>query len=361
MAATLTTTERQSFTAGSAGRRSRPTQVSFQGATYMSGDSSKNITFVLPIYNEAGNIARLYERLDAVSAVLGYEAEIIFINDGSTDNSLNLLTGIQAHDHRVIVIDLARNFGHQLAVTAGLDASTGDAVIILDSDMQDPPELCLELIERWEAGYDVVYAQRRTRKDTVFKRWTAAAFYRVLGRVADVDIPPNTGDFRLMDRRVVDEVNKYREHDRFLRGMVSHVGFTQVAVQFDREERFAGTSGYPLRKMLKLAADGILGFSTFPLTLISRIGFGVAALSICGVLYAMYMKIFVPAAVVEGWTFIVISILFMGGLQLMMLGILGGYIGRIYTEVQNRPLYSVRKVHSTASRGLHRVSKVSEL
>lgn len=327
----------------------------------MSGDASRNITFVLPIYNEAGNIPRLYERLDAVSAVLDYGAEMIFINDGSTDNSLDLLMAIQMQDHRVTVIDLARNFGHQLAVTAGLDASTGDAVIILDSDMQDPPEISLQLIERWEAGYDVVYAQRRTRKDTVFKRWTAAAFYRLLERIADVDIPPNTGDFRLMDRRVVDEVNKYREHDRFLRGMVSHVGFTQVAVQFDREERFAGSSGYPLRKMLKLAADGILGFSTFPLTLISRIGFGVAALSVCGVLYAVYMKVFVPAAVVEGWTFIVISILFMGGLQLIMLGILGGYIGRIYTEVQDRPLYSVREVHRRSSNSPLRVNKVSEL
>lgn len=327
----------------------------------MSADGNRNITFVLPIYNEAGNIPRLYERLDGVTAALTYGAEIIFINDGSTDNSLELLTAIQGQDHRVIVIDLARNFGHQLAVTAGLDAATGDAVIILDSDMQDPPEICLELIDRWEEGYDVVYAQRRTRKDTVFKRWTAAAFYRLLGRVADVDIPPNTGDFRLMDRRVVEEVNKYREHDRFLRGMVSHVGFTQVAVQFDRDERFAGTTGYPLRKMLKLAADGILGFSTFPLTLISRIGFGVAGLSICGVLYALYMKIFVPAAVVEGWTFIVISILFMGGLQLIMLGILGGYIGRIYTEVQDRPLYSVREVRGRSSHDFRRVDKVSEL
>lgn len=317
----------------------------FQGATNMSGDGSKTISFVLPIYNESGNIPRLYDRLNEVSMLLDYGVEIIFINDGSTDASLELLLGIQGLDRRVLVIDLARNFGHQLAVTAGLDASTGDAVIIMDSDMQDPPEICVELIERWEAGYDVVYAQRRTRKDTVFKRWTADAYYRLLRRVAEIDIPPNTGDFRLMDRRVVDEVNKYREHDRFLRGMVSHVGYRQVAVAFDREERYAGISGYPLRKMMKLAADGILGFSTFPLTLISRIGFAAAALSVLGVLYAIYMKLFVPAAVVEGWTFIVISVLFMGGLQLIMLGILGGYIGRIYKEVQDRPLYGVREIH----------------
>ena len=311
----------------------------------MSGDGSIRISFVLPIFNESGNIPRLYERLNSVSSMLNYDIEIIFVNDGSTDNSLDLLLEIQNRDHRVVVIDFARNFGHQLAVTAGLDASTGDAVIVMDSDMQDPPEVAIELIGRWEEGFEVVYAQRRTRKDSAFKRLTAAAFYKVLRRVAEIDIPPNTGDFRLMDRRVVDEVNKYREHDRFLRGMVSHVGYRQVAVQFDRDERFSGTSAYPLRKMMKLAADGILGFSTFPLTLISRIGYTAAALSVLGVVYAVYMKLFVPEAVVEGWTFIVSSILFMGGLQLIMLGILGGYIGRIYKEVQDRPLYGVRKIH----------------
>lgn len=311
----------------------------------MSGDGSIRISFVLPIFNESGNIPRLYERLNSVSSMLNYDIEIIFVNDGSTDNSLDLLLEIQNRDCRVVVIDFARNFGHQLAVTAGLDASTGDAVIVMDSDMQDPPEVAIELIGRWEEGFEVVYAQRRTRKDSAFKRLTAAAFYKVLRRVAEIDIPPNTGDFRLMDRRVVDEVNKYREHDRFLRGMVSHVGYRQVAVQFDRDERFSGTSAYPLRKMMKLAADGILGFSTFPLTLISRIGYTAAALSVLGVVYAVYMKLFVPEAVVEGWTFIVSSILFMGGLQLIMLGILGGYIGRIYKEVQDRPLYGVRKIH----------------
>lgn len=311
----------------------------------MSGDGSRRISFVLPIFNESGNIPRLYERLNSVSSMLNYGIEIIFVNDGSTDNSLDLLLEIQSRDDRVLVIDFARNFGHQLAVTAGLDASTGDAVIVMDSDMQDPPEVAIELIGRWEEGFEVVYAQRRTRKDSAFKRLTAAAFYKVLRRVAEIDIPPNTGDFRLMDRRVVDEVNKYREHDRFLRGMVSHVGYRQVAVQFDRDERFSGTSAYPLRKMMKLAADGILGFSTFPLTLISRIGYTAAALSVIGVVYAVYMKLFVPEAVVEGWTFIVSSVLFMGGLQLIMLGILGGYIGRIYKEVQDRPLYGVRKIH----------------
>jgi dolichol-phosphate mannosyltransferase len=305
-----------------------------------------SVTYVFPIYNESGNIPLLYQRVCEATAHLPYDVEMLFVNDGSTDGSLALLLELREHDHRVSVIDFARNYGHQLAVTAGLDNATGDAVIIMDSDLQDPPEVSCELLEQWERGYDVVYAQRRTRQDSAFKKSTAAIFYKILQKVSEIEIPPNTGDFRLLDRRVVNEIKKFREHDRFIRGMVSYVGFKQVAVQFDREERFAGVSGYPLSKMLKLAADGILGFSTFPLTVISRIGFASAGLSLLGVLYALYMKIFVPGAVVEGWTFIVIAVLFMGGLQLIMLGILGGYIGRIYKQVQNRPLYGVRTFYA---------------
>lgn len=318
--------------------------------------SLKTITYVFPIYNESGNIKRLYEEVSTVTAGLEYDLEFVFVNDGSRDNSLQLLRDLQSEDPRVVVIDFARNYGHQVAVTAGLDAARGDAVIIMDSDLQDPPSVSLELISQWENGFDVVYAQRRTRKDSAFKKFTAWAFYVMLKKIASIEIPANTGDFRLLDRAVVDEVKKYREHDRFLRGMISFVGFNQTAVQFDRDERLAGKSGYPLSKMLKLAADGIFGFSTFPLTLISRIGAVTALLSVLGIVYAVAMKLFVPSAVVEGWTFIVISVLFVGALQLMMLGILGGYIGRIYTEVQNRPLYGVRAVygsfgsHETSSR-----------
>ncbi|HSN38492.1 MAG TPA: glycosyltransferase family 2 protein [Arthrobacter sp.] len=314
----------------------------------------QNVSYIFPIYNEAGNIPLLYERVCDVIADLAYEVELLFVNDGSTDASLELLLELRKRDNRVTVIDFARNYGHQLAVTAGLDAATGDAVIIMDSDLQDPPAVTRDLLQQWEGGYDVVYAQRRTRKDTVFKRTTAAIFYKVLQKVSEIDIPPNTGDFRLLDRRVVDEINKFREHDRFIRGMVSYVGFRQIAVQFDRDERFAGVTGYPLSKMLKLAADGILGFSTFPLTVISRIGYAAAGLSLLGVFYALFMKLFVPGAVIAGWTFIVISVLFMGGLQLIMLGILGGYVGRIYKQVQNRPLYGVRNVYanSVTSRGV---------
>lgn len=303
------------------------------------------ISYVFPIFNEDENIPHLYAAMSEVVLSLNYDVEFVFVNDGSKDRSLELLCGLQQQDPRVVVIDFARNYGHQVAVTAGLDAARGDAVIIMDSDMQDPPAVSLELIAQWEAGFDVVYAQRRTRKDTAFKKLTAWAFYMTLKRIASIDIPPNTGDFRLLDRAVVDEIRKFREHDRFIRGMVSFVGFNQIAVPFDRDERLAGKTGYPLSKMIKLAADGIFGFSTFPLTLISRVGMFTAALSILGVLYALSMRIFVPNAVVEGWTFIVISVLFVGGLQLIMLGILGGYVGRIYTEVQNRPLYAVKAVH----------------
>lgn len=303
------------------------------------------ISYVFPIFNEDENIPHLYAAMSEIVLSLNYDIEFVFVNDGSKDRSLELLRGLQQQDPRVVVIDFARNYGHQVAVTAGLDAARGDAVIIMDSDLQDPPAVSLELVAQWEAGFNVVYAQRRTRKDTAFKKLTAWAFYMTLKRIASIDIPPNTGDFRLLDRAVVDEIRKFREHDRFIRGMVSFVGFNQIAVPFDRDERLAGKTGYPLSKMIKLAADGIFGFSTFPLTLISRVGMFTALLSILGVLYALSMRIFVPNAVVEGWTFIVISVLFVGGLQLIMLGILGGYVGRIYTEVQNRPLYAVKAVH----------------
>lgn len=306
----------------------------------------KLISYIFPIYNESGNIELLYKTMtDLIKPVKQYDFELIFINDGSRDNSLELLTKLQKGDKRVTIIDFSRNFGHQIAVTAGLDYARGDAVIIMDSDMQDPPQVSFELIKKWEEGYDVVYAQRRSRKDTFFKKLTAAMFYRTLQKLADIDIPRNTGDFRLVDRKVVDEIKRFKEHHRFLRGMVSFVGFQQVAVQFDRDERHAGETGYPLKKMLKFAADGIFSFSTAPLRFIRNLGFFVATVAFLGIVYAISMKIFFPEVTIEGWTFIVISVLFMGGVQLIMLGVLGSYIGRIYTESQNRPLYMVAAVY----------------
>lgn len=308
--------------------------------------SKQLISYVFPIYNEEGNIELLYKTMKKLLATQdSYTYELLFINDGSRDASLELLLKMQKKDSRVSVIDFSRNFGHQIAVTAGLDYAQGDAVIIMDSDMQDPPTVSLELIEKWEEGFDVVYAQRRTRKDTFFKKLTADLFYRTLQKLADIDIPRNTGDFRLIDRKVVDEMKRFKEHNRFLRGMVSYVGFNQTAVLFDRDERHAGETGYPLSKMLKFAADGIFSFSTYPLKFIRNLGFIIATLAFLGVLYAVVMRIFFPEITIEGWTFIVISILFMGGVQLIMLGVLGSYIGRIYTEAQDRPLYMIRSVY----------------
>lgn len=305
----------------------------------------KLISYVFPIYNESGNIGLLYRTMNTLLKTDdSYNYELIFVNDGSVDNSLEMLNSLQVKDARITVINFARNFGHQIAVTAGLDHAKGDAVIIMDSDMQDPPSVSFELIKQWENGYDVAYAQRRTRKDTFFKKITASGFYWLLAKLADIQIPRNTGDFRLIDRKVVDALSQFREHNRFLRGMVSYVGFQQVAVAFDRDERYAGVSGYPLNKMIKFAADGILSFSAFPLQIISRLGFIISGLSFLGVIYAIGVKIIDPATVVPGWTFIVIAILLVGGMQLVMLGVLGSYIGRIYTESQNRPLYIIESI-----------------
>lgn len=270
-----------------------------------------------------------------------YDYEFIFVNDGSRDSSLDILKELAEHDKNVTVLSLSRNFGHQAAVTAGLDRASGDAAIIMDSDMQDPPGVCLELIKKWEEGNEIVYAQRRTRKDTVFKRFTANVYYRTLSALSSVDIPRNTGDFRLVDRKVIAVIRGMKEHDRFLRGMFSFTGFNQAAVLFDRHSRYEGKSEYTLRKMIKLAKDGIFGFSDAPLRFVSRFGFFVSGLSVLGILYALAVKLFLPEIAISGWTMIVVAIFFTAGVQLIMLGVIGEYIGRIYSEVRNRPNYIV--------------------
>jgi len=312
----------------------------------------KTISYIFPIYNETDNIDLLYKTIHKLLLTRKetYNFEIIFINDGSKDDSLDKLMAIQRKDPRVVVINFARNFGHQLAVTAGLDHAIGDAVIIMDSDMQDPPKVSLELIDKWEEGYDVVYAQRRTRQDSAFKKLTAHWFYWLLRRVAEIDIPPNTGDFRLLSRRVVDAIGQFREHNRFLRGLISYTGFKQVALPFDRHKRHAGTTNYPLKKMLKLAGDGIFGFSMSPLKLISKLGYAISTLSFIGIIYVIALKLFDEKDAVPGWTFASAAVLFIGGIQLMMLGMVGNYIGRIYTETQNRPLYLVESVNGSAEK-----------
>lgn len=308
------------------------------------------ISFVFPIFNEEGTIPLLHREMSRLVEDLKYDVEFIFVNDGSRDGSLEHLVELSRADTRVRVIDFARNFGHQIAVTAGVDAAVGDAVVIMDSDMQDPPEVALELIQEWERGWDVVYAQRRSRKDTAFKRWSAAAFYRVLNGLSEIDIPRDTGDFRLIDAKVAHQLRQYREHDRFLRGMVAEVGFRQKPVLFDRHERHAGTTGYPLRKMVRFAADGIMGFSSKPLQLISRIGWTMAVLAVVGIFYALYARFLRPEQVVSGWTFTIIAVLFVGAVQMLMLGIIGSYVGRIYTQVKGRPLYGIQDIYGTAPR-----------
>ncbi|WP_328449508.1 glycosyltransferase family 2 protein [Amycolatopsis sp. NBC_00438] len=311
----------------------------------------RRVAFIFPIYNEEGNIELLQRTVDEVTAPLAgkYDFSFIYVDDGSKDGSLAALTELSARDGRITVIELSRNFGHQMAVTAGLDLVDADAAIIMDSDLQDPPRVALELIEKWEEGFDVVYAQRRSRQDSPFKRLTASAFYWFLGKMAAVDIPKNTGDFRLVDRKVVDELRKYRERDRFLRGLVSYVGFKQTAVLFDRDKRHTGATGYPLTKMMRLAADGIVGFSTTPLRMITRMGYLFSLLSFLGVLYVIGVKLFAPETAVPGWAFITIAMFFLGGIQIIMLGVLGSYIGRTYSQVQNRPLYSVASVRTGAN------------
>ncbi|MEU4745796.1 glycosyltransferase family 2 protein [Actinosynnema sp. NPDC023658] len=306
------------------------------------------MAYVFPVYNEAGNIELLHRTVCHVTGALAdrYDFTFTYVDDGSKDDSASCLQALADADHRVTVIELARNFGHQTAVTAGLDLVDADAVIIMDSDLQDPPQVSLELITRWQQGYEVVYAQRRSRRDTTFKKFTASVFYWVLRKIASVDIPRDTGDFRLLDRKVVEELRKFRERDRFLRGLVSYIGFRQTGVLFDRDERHAGTTGYPLSKMLRLAADGLLGFSVTPLRLISRLGYGISLLSFLGILYTAGVKVLAPETAVPGWAFTAIAMFFLGGVQITMQGVLGSYIGRTYAEALGRPLYTVSSVRT---------------
>ncbi|MBL8015378.1 MAG: glycosyltransferase family 2 protein [Candidatus Doudnabacteria bacterium] len=310
---------------------------------------AKLISYVLPVYNESEGIEQFYAELKKSLAKLkSYKFDLIFINDGSRDDSLIKLLSIHEQDSRVKVINFSRNFGHQKAITAGLDYAVGDAVVIMDTDLQDPPSVSLELIQKWEEGFEVVYAKRAKRKDTFFKRVTANWYYRLLSKLSEIEIPRNTGDFRLLDRKAVNYLNKFREQNRYMRGLVSFLGFKQTAVEFDRDARFAGKTGYSWGKMIRLALDGIAGFSTAPLRMIAWMGFAVAFFSILGILYALLVRLLSPETVVSGWTFLIIAIFFIGGVQMIMLGILGIYIGRIYTEVQGRPLYIVDSVIKSA-------------
>lgn len=302
------------------------------------------LSVVIPCYNEEEVIQETIKRLKFFCNELSnLDVELIFIDDGSRDRTREMIKSFAATDTRVKLIGFARNFGHQIAVTAGIDAAAGDAVVLIDADLQDPPEVIHEMIAKWQQGYDVVYGTRSQRKgESAFKLLTARGFYRLLNMLSDVPIPLDTGDFRLMSQDVVNTLRAMPEHDRFVRGMVSWVGFKQIALPYKRVGRFAGESKYPLAKMLRFAIDGILSFSTKPLQLSITLGMLSASLALAGIVYAIYLRVF-TSIWVEGWTALMIAILFIGGVQLVSVGILGEYIGRIYNEVKNRPLYVVQE------------------
>jgi len=302
------------------------------------------ISVIVPCYNEEQVIVETHRQLVTTLAALDdLDFEIVYVDDGSSDKTVDLLRTIQSADKRTRVVRLARNFGHQLAVSAGLEHSAGDAVVIIDADLQDPPEVIPEMVERWRDGYHVVYGMRTDRPgETAFKLWTAKLFYRFINRLSKVQIPLDVGDFRLLDRRVVDVLLSMPERDRFLRGMVSWIGFRQVAVMYRRAERRAGESKYPLFKMLQFAADGVLSFSLTPLRLALWVGFLSIGMAFAGILYALIIRLYTNDWV-RGWTSIFTAVLFIGGAQLVTLGIIGEYIGRIYAEVKRRPLYVVEE------------------
>ncbi|WP_203228089.1 glycosyltransferase family 2 protein [Roseovarius dicentrarchi] len=312
----------------------------------------KCVSIIIPCYNEEEVIRTTLDRLTAFcSSQPDYAFELLFVDDGSSDRTPALLRQAAVDDARVRVLYFARNFGHQIAVTAGIDASTGDAVVLIDADLQDPPEVIAGMLEKWRDGYDVVYATRISRPgESAFKLFTARAFYRVLNRLSEVPIPLDTGDFRLMSRPVVEVLKNMPERHRFVRGMVSWVGFRQIALPYERAERFAGTSKYPLRKMLRFATDGILSFSVKPLQVSIAMGLISALFAMIGIIYALGLRMF-TATWVEGWTALMIAVLFLGGVQLLSLGIIGEYIGRIYTEVKQRPLYIVRETIGFSENG----------
>lgn len=301
---------------------------------------------VVPLYNEEMVIFETYKRLKAVMDSIGKPYELIFVNDGSRDNTGKIATEICDSDSNVKLIDFSRNFGHQIAITAGMDYSAGAAIVVIDADLQDPPEIIPEMLKKWSEGYDVVYGKRLKRKgETFFKKITAKVFYRFLKSMTNVDIPVDTGDFRLIDRKVCDALKNIGEKNRYVRGIISWLGFRQTGIEYVRDKRFAGETKYPLKKMLKFAFDAITSFSYKPLKLASWFGCFLSFLSFLYLLVVLYIRLFTAGAV-SGWASILAVSLFFNGIVLVMLGIIGEYIGRIYDEVKGRPLYIVRETRN---------------
>ncbi|QHL88024.1 glycosyltransferase [Nibribacter ruber] len=308
----------------------------------MERNSSPAISVIVPVYNEEKNLPELYRRLKDALLSLQLPHELIFVNDGSKDKSLLELLRLGQEDDSVFYINFSRNFGHQIAVTAGLDACRGACAVIIDGDLQDPPELIPDLYRKYQEGHEVVYAQRASRDgDGYFKKITAKLFYRILRASTSTDIPLDTGDFRLIDRKVIDYLKQMPEQNKFLRGQIAWLGFRQTHVLFHRDSRRHGTSGYPLGKMLRFAMDGITGFSDAPLQLVTRLGFTISAVSFLIILYAVYSH-FLLHRTITGWTSLIISSMFIGGVQLLSIGVIGEYVSRINRNVLNRPLYIVQ-------------------
>jgi glycosyltransferase involved in cell wall biosynthesis len=307
------------------------------------------LSIVVPLYNEEGNVAALLERIVAIVASLpgAPSYEIVLVNDGSNDGTPAAIRAELSRRPHIVMVELSRNFGHQIAATAGVEIALGQAVVLMDGDLQDPPELIEAFVAKWREGYDVVYAVRRTRKgESPFKILTASLFYRTIRRLTRVSIPVDTGDFRLMSRRVVEALKRSPERHRFLRGLVSWVGYKQTGVEYDRDERLSGTTKYPLSKMISFAIDGITSFSDVPLKFASYVGFAASAVALLYALYVIVCKVFSinPLAYTAGWASTICAVLFLGGVQLVTFGILGEYIGRIYDEVKGRPLYLISEI-----------------
>ena len=302
-------------------------------------------SFIIPIYNEEDTLVEMYRRVRAVMDQMDGSVELVLVNDGSRDRSLFLMRELHEKDPQVCYLSLARNFGHQVAVTAGLNFVRGQAIVILDADLQDPPELIPALVEKWQQGYQVVYAQRTKRlRESWFKRLPAYVFYRLMRRLADVEIPVDTGDFCLMDRQVVDVLNTMPERNRYIRGLRSWVGLEQTSVYFEREPRFAGEVKYTFRKSLSLAVNSLVSFSKLPLRLSTYVGLLAAVAAVLMAVLVLYWRIVAPASPLTGFASIMIAIFFLGAVQLVSIGILGEYVGRIYEEVKGRPLYVLSEV-----------------
>jgi polyisoprenyl-phosphate glycosyltransferase len=296
---------------------------------------------IIPIYNEDQIIPELYRRMKTVIDSINGEAEVIFVDDNSSDNSFALIESINKSDNRFKLIRLARNFGHQVAITAGMEFSSGNAVVLMDGDLQDPPELLPSLIKKWEEGFQVVYTIKKSRKENVLKRFAFASFYKMMHTFSSISIPMEAGNFSLMDRRVVDVIRSMPERNRYISGMRAWAGFKQTGVEFDREARFAGKPKMSFRKLVDLALDGLISFSNAPLRLAIYVGLAVALLSFLGGLFVIYEKLFTDKAIL-GWTSTIVAITFIGSMVLLTLGVIGEYIGRIYDEVKHRPIYVIK-------------------